>query len=115
MSDKISLLKKIKTKEIAFNGGTLEVKELTFNQVQEFSKLAKESESVDDLEKNRSSLGAIIREGVVGLEDISDEDLGEASLTSLKELSEAVLEFNGLKVADIAEDESEGNDSVTKG
>ena len=105
----LTLMKKVNEKEIEFNGGKVTLRELTFNEVQEFSALAKENDSVDELEANRQSLGAIIRKGVVGLDEITDDDLGEASLASLKELSEAVLEFNGLRVSDVAEDGS-GND-----
>jgi len=103
----LKLLKKVNEKEIDFNGGKVSVKELTFNEVQEFSALAKTAEDVDEFESNRNSLGAIIRKGVVGMEELTDDDLGEASLNSLKELSEAVLEFNGLKVSDV---EEAGND-----
>ena len=99
----LDLLKKVKEKEVDFNGGKITVKELTFNEVQEFSDLAKaENDTVDELENNKRSLAAIIRKGVVGMENLQEEDLGEASLASLKELSELVLEFNGLKVADDA-------------
>ncbi|RKZ77867.1 MAG: hypothetical protein DRQ35_06925 [Gammaproteobacteria bacterium] len=107
MADALSLLKKVNTKTVDFNGGEVEVRELTFNQVKEFSELAKEIEDVESFENNRQSLGSIIRKGVVGLADVTDEDLGESSIASLKQLAEAVLEFNGLKVAD---EEAEGND-----
>jgi len=76
MADALSLLKKVNTKEIDFNGDKVEVRELTFNQVKEFSELAKELEDVESFENNRQSLGSIIRKGVIGLEDITDEDLG---------------------------------------
>jgi len=116
MAEKItalSLMKKVNKKEIDFNDGTVEVKELTFNQVKEFSELAKNlSEDVESFESNRQSLGAVIRAGVVGLEEVTDEDLGDTPLPALRSLSEAVLEFNGLKVAD--DKEEPGNDLATK-
>jgi len=107
MADALALMKQVNTKTIEFNNGEVEVRELTFNQVKEFSELAKELEDVESFENNRQSLGSIIRKGVVGLADVTDEDLGESSIASLKQLAEAVLEFNGLKVAD---EEDEGND-----
>ena len=106
MTDALSLLKKVNTRTIEFNGGEVEVRELTFNQVKEFSELAKELEDVESFENNRQSLGSIIRKGVIGLEDVTDEDLGTASIASLRQLAEAVLEFNGLKVTD---EEASGN------
>ena len=105
----LELLKKVNTKEIEFNGGKVEVKELTFNQVKEFSELAESLKDVESFENNRKSLGSVIAAGVVGMEEISEDDLGGASLQSLRYLSEAVLEFNGLKVSDV-EAETEGND-----
>lgn len=105
----LALMKKGKTKEIEFNGGKLELKQLTFNQVNEFQAIA--SELVDDVEsfeKNRKSLATILKFGIVGMEQVTEEDLGEVPLDSLRELSEAVLEFNGLRVADEAK--AEGND-----
>ena len=108
MADALGLMKQVNTKKIKFNGGDIVVKELTFNQVKEFSELAKELESVESFENNRQSLGSIIRKGIVGLEDVTDEDLGESSIASLKTLAEAVLEFNGLKTVD--DDGDKGND-----
>jgi len=111
MSNPLSLLKKVNEKEIDFNGGKVTVKELTFNEVKEFSDAANaDNDNVDELESNRKSLADIIRKGVVGMEDIKDEDLGDASLASLKELSEAVLGFNGLKVTDDEDGSAAGND-----
>jgi len=107
MADALALLKQVNTKTVDFNGGEVEVRELTFNQVKEFSELAKEIEDVESFENNRQSLGLIIRKGVVGLEEVTDEDLGASSVASLKELAEAVLEFNGLNVVD---DSASGND-----
>ena len=108
MTDALALMKQVNTKKVDFNGGKVVIKELTFNQVKEFSDLAKTLENVESFENNRQSLGSIIRKGIEGLQDVTDEDLGESSIASLKKLAEEVLEFNGLKVAD--EDGGKGND-----
>jgi len=97
----LKLLKQVNTKEVEFNGSKVEVKELTFNQVKAFSELAKSlNDDIESFDNNRQSLGAVIRAGVVGLEDVSDDDLGDTPLPALRFLSESVLEFNGLKVTD---------------
>ena len=106
----LDLLRKVKTKEIDFNDGKVEVKELTFDQVKAFSELAQSMQDVESFENNRQQLGSVIRVGVVGMEELTDEDIGAATLLSLRYLSEQVLEFNGLKVTD----EKEGNDSAQK-
>jgi hypothetical protein len=97
----IKLLKKSNTKEIEFNGGMLEVKELTYKEVEKLSKITSENDSTDALQNNWASLSLIIRTGVVGLDDISDADLQGVSIISLRKIAEAVLEFNGLKVSDV--------------
>ena len=101
----IELLKKINTKEIEFNGGTLEVKELTINQIQDFSENMKHVEDLESFEESRAILGKIIRAGVVGMEALTDEELGEVTIASIKKLSDEVLSFNGIKASD-AEAES---------
>jgi len=110
MTDALALMKQVNTKKVKFNGGEVIVKELTFNQVKEFSELAKELESVESFENNRQSLGSIIRKGVEGLEEVTDDDLGMSSIASLKSLAEAVLEFNGLKTVDDEEGGKGKND-----
>lgn len=103
----IGAMKKVNTKEINVNGETAEVRELTFNQIQTFSEKAKAAaeSSKDDFESNRENLGDILRAGVVGLEEVTDDELGDVPLSTLKMLSEEVMSFNGLQITD----DSEGN------
>ena len=89
----------IKTKEIEFRGKTLTLRELSYGQVAGFSDLAKNVEDVSAFENNKKAMGVILRAGIVEMEDITDEQLDRLPPVALKELNEAVLEFNGLNVA----------------
>jgi len=96
----LKLMKKANTKSFPFKDGEVEIRTLTLNQVNAFAQSAKEMDDLDDLEKNRDALARVLRSGVVGLEDVTDEDLDESPLSSLKELSDLVLEFNGLSAVE---------------
>lgn len=95
----------VRTEELSFRGHELTLQELSFGQVGEFTKLAKEVESVDELEGNKIAMGALLRAGIAQFEELSTEQLDRFSPAALKELSEAVLKFNGLA----ATDDVEGN------
>ena len=87
------------TKQIDFRGHTLTLKELSYGEVAGFSELGKEIEDVDAFESNKKAMGAILRSGIVEFAELTDEQLDRFSPVALKELNEAVLEFNGLNVA----------------
>jgi len=90
----------VKQESLDFRGEKLTLKELSFGQVGNFSKLGKEVENVDELEGNKMAMGALLRSGILELEDLTDDQLDRFSPAGLKELSEAILKFNGLSVAD---------------
>jgi hypothetical protein len=89
----------VKTKEIDFRGNTLTLRELSYGQVAGFSELGKDVEDVDAFEGNKKAMGAILRAGIVEMEKLTEEQLDCLPPVALRELNEAVLEFNGLNVA----------------
>jgi len=94
------------TKELDYRGQKLTLIELSYGDVAEFSELAKDVEDVSALENNKKAVGAILRSGILEMEKLTDDQLDRFSPKALKELSEAVMEFNGLQ----AENDNEGND-----
>jgi len=97
----------VKTKEIDFRGNKLTLRELSYGQVAGFGEIGKDVEDVSAFESNKKAMGAILRAGIVEMVDLTDEQLNGLPPVALKELNEAVLEFNGLNVAN--EEEEAGN------
>jgi len=94
------------TKEFDYRGQKLTLIELSYGDVAKFSELAKDIEDVSALESNKKAIGAVLRAGILEMKDLKDEQLDRFSPVALKELNEAVLEFNGLS----ATDDNEGNE-----
>jgi len=94
----LSLLTELKTEKKDFRGGKVTVKELSYKQVTDFSKVAAESDTVDELESNKQALGMIIRAGIAEYADLTDEELEAAAPAALKDLGEMVMNYNGLGV-----------------
>jgi len=88
------------TKTIDFRGQELTVKELSYGEVASFSKMAQEFENLDAMESNKAAMGALLRSGIVEFEELTDKQLDGFSPVALKELNEAVLDFNGLSAKD---------------
>jgi hypothetical protein len=86
----------VKTETYEFRGKKLTLSELSFGQVGDFTKLAKEVESEDEMEGNKIAMGALLRKGFKEFAELTDEQLNRFSPAALKDLSEAVLKFNGL-------------------
>ena len=89
----------IKSGELEFRGNKLTLRELSYGQVAGFGELGKDIEDVTAFESNKRAMGAILRAGIVEFTELTDEQLDRFSPLALKELNEAVLEFNGLNVA----------------
>ena len=89
----------VKTKTIDFRGNELTLRELSYGQVASFSDIAKDVEDVNAFEGNKKAMGAILRAGITEFDELTDDQLDRFSPVALKELNEAVLEFNGLNVA----------------
>lgn len=100
-------LKKGKTKEIEYDGDKYEVRQLTLGQVNEFTELANQAENPDDFETNKRSLCLLLKYGVVGLESMDEEELIDIPITTIKDVSAKVLEYNGLQTS---EEVNLGND-----
>jgi hypothetical protein len=99
---------KQKTVKVPFmDTETVEVKKLTVAQVKEFQaqlEVVKEKESADSgLNIQRT----IIKMGVVGAEDLTDEELDSFPLDEIVNLAQKILELAGVR-------SSEGNDSAKK-
>jgi len=103
MADQVSaldLMKKNRTKKITFMGGELEIKMLTFNQIKQFSELAEAAENANDIESNSKQMAELLKVSVVGMEELSIDDIGEIPLGTLTDVVNEVLLFNGLRNAD---------------
>jgi len=94
------------TKELDYRGQKLTLVELSYGDVAAFSELAKDIEDVSALESNKKAIGSVLRAGILEMKELKDEQLDRFSPVALKELNEAVLEFNGLA----ASDDSEGKE-----
>jgi len=88
------------TKDFDYRGQKLTLIELSYGDVAEFSALAQDIEDVSALESNKKAIGAILRAGILEMKELKDEQLDRFSPVALKELNEAVLEFNGLRATD---------------
>jgi len=91
------------TKEFDYRGQKLTLIELSYGDVSRFSELAEGIEDVSALESNKKAIGAVLRAGIAEMKELKDSQLERFSPVALKELNEAVLEFNGLKVTDDTE------------
>jgi hypothetical protein len=86
---------------------TVEVKKLTVAQVKEFQKKLEEIKGQDSTESGLDIQRSVIRMGVVGAEDLTDEDLDSFPLDEVVNLAQKVLELAGVR-------NTEGNDSAKK-
>lgn len=81
------------TKKIEFMGDEVEIKQLSVKAVMELQeklKGASEAESLD-------TVSMLIKAGVVGADEMSDEELFEFPLGSLVDLSQEIMTYCGLK------------------
>jgi hypothetical protein len=86
---------------------TVEVKKLTVAQVKEFQETLEAIKTEESAEAGLNIQRKIIRMGVVGAEELTDEELDSFPLDEVVKLSQKVLELAGVKAV-------EGNDSVKK-
>lgn len=107
----LSMLKKVATKKVKIKAGEIEVKELTVNQVESFMQVAQELNNKESFENSKKTLSIVAQAGVVGLEETTEKDFDDMSLSNLKEIAEAVLKFNGLSVENTSE-EDDNNPNV---
>lgn len=81
------------TKKVAFMGDEVEVKLLTVGQAREIEELNKKVHK--KAEKDRDHLAVlfkIIRMGVIGAEDLSDEELETFPVSELTKISQSIMD-----------------------
>jgi len=88
------------TKEFDYRGQKLTLTELSYGDVTAFSELAKDTDDLGELENNKKAIGAVLRAGIKEMEKLEDDQLDRFSPVALRELNDAVLEFNGLKAVE---------------
>jgi len=97
-----------KTVKVPFmDNESVEVKKLTVSQVKEFQKKLEEIKGQDSTESGLDIQRSVIRMGVVGAEDLTDDDLDSFPLEAVVNLAQKVLELAGVRGV-------EGNDSAKK-
>jgi len=93
------LVGKVHTKKIKFLGSDVEIKKLSVEQVLELQEIMKNPpKGADELYAVRQ----VLRAGVVGSEELTDEDFNTFSPVDLNFLAEQVLKLCGLLEADKA-------------
>jgi hypothetical protein len=97
-----------KTVKVPFmENETVEVKKLTVAQVKEFQETLETIKNDESAESGLQIQRKIIRMGVVGAEDLTNDELDSFPLDEVVKLSQKILELAGVKPV-------EGNDSAKK-
>ena len=87
------LVGKTVTKTVEFMDDKVQIKQLSVADVLSLQDALKDADEADSLE----TVSKLIRAGVVGAEEMSDEDLQGFPLGELLELSQEVMAYCGLK------------------
>ena len=87
------LVGKTVTKTVEFMDDKVQIKQLSVADVLSLQEDMKDADEADSLE----TVSKLIRAGVVGAEEMSDEDLQGFPLGELLELSQEVMAYCGLK------------------
>ena len=87
------LVGKTVTKTVEFMDDKVQIKQLSVADVLSLQEALKDADEADSLE----TVSKLIRAGVVGAEEMSDEDLQGFPLGELLELSQEVMAYCGLK------------------
>jgi hypothetical protein len=81
------------TKKVAFVGDEVEVRLLTVGQAREIEDLTKKVNKKPEKERDHLSiLFKVIRMGVVGAQELSDEELESFPIAELTKLSQAIMD-----------------------
>ena len=92
-----------KTKPYRFMGSEIDIMPLSVTEVKKFQAAMKQQEeesSDDDSEAGLAAQRDLIRTGVVGAEDLSDEQLDQLPLADITKLANEVLKHAGLSQRD---------------
>lgn len=87
------LVGKTVTKTVEFMDDKVQIKQLSVKDVMELQELLKDATETDSID----TIGVIIRAGVVGAEDMSDDDLQSFPVGELMALSQEIMAYCGLK------------------
>jgi len=94
-----TLVGKAMTKEAPFMNGKVTINKLSVAEVMEIQEISKElgDDNKND-EKGFEVLKTVIRNGVEGGTELSDEDFDSFPLSELSNLSNEIMKFSGLGV-----------------
>jgi hypothetical protein len=84
------------TTEVEFLGEKLEVASLTVGEIRRFQKFVKDSQKDESEDGALGIQRELIRLGVVGAADMTDEELDGFPIKALSQLAKDILEHNGL-------------------
>lgn len=87
------LVGKTVTKTVEFMDDKVQIRQLSVGDVLELQEALKDADEADSLE----TVSKLIRTGVVGAEELSDEDLQSFPLGELLALSQEVMAYCGLQ------------------
>lgn len=88
------------TKKVEFMGDEVEVKKLSVSEVLKIQEVAKTASKDKKESSNLNLIKNVIKIGVVGGDELSDEDFDNFPLDSLSKLVEAVMDYSGLGASD---------------
>ena len=84
------------TKKVPFLGQEVEIKQLTVKGVKDLQETLKSATTIDAMK----TLAVIFKATVVGAEDMTDADFEAYPIKPLTDLSNEILQFNGLGAQD---------------
>lgn len=85
-----------KTKTVPFMTGEVEVRALSVRDVKEIDKASKAVSEGENFDDQFEVIKLTLRLGVIGAEEMTDEDFENLPMKELTVLSEAVLDESGL-------------------
>jgi hypothetical protein len=90
----------LQTKKITFMGkkDAVEIRKLTGRQVKNFQKEVKSLKDLPEEDQLTLVQNKVIRLGVVGAEDLSDEELDEFPLDEIANLAKQVFAYSGIDI-----------------
>ena len=93
-------LNKTISKKIKVQGVEIELKALSLNEVMELQEVVADLDNTDEMSSNLTVMRSMLRVGVLGADEMSDEDFNSIPLSVLSEAVSEVLAYAGLGAAD---------------
>lgn len=94
------LIGKVKSVAVPFMDETVEVRKLSVTQVRTFQTSLEAIKEKEDSDQGLKIQREIIRMGVVGADELTDDDLDSFPLDDLSKLVQSILELAGVKAAE---------------